>query len=115
MKSLMCVASASLLLSCLSIGTVAADPERETVSARVSTKGLNLDNPKHRAILDARIMRAAAWACGPFGADVAAQRDAEQCRAQMRESGHTAVATLVGRQSVRLASVPSSAEVASAR
>ncbi|MGR6328019.1 UrcA family protein [Sphingomonas sp. XXL09] len=115
MKSLIRVASASLLLSCLSIGTVAADPERETVSARVSTKGLNLNNPKHRAILDARVMRAAAWACAPYGADVAAQRDAEHCRAEMRESGHTAVATLVGHQAVRLASLSSSAEVVSAR
>lgn len=115
MKNLIRVASASLVLSCLSIGTVAADPARETVSARISTRGLNLNNPKHRAVLDARVMRAAAWACAPRGADVAARRDAERCRAEMRESGRTAVATLVGRQPVQLASLPASPEVASAR
>lgn len=105
MKTYSRVASAALVVSCLIAGSANAQ-RREPVSARVSIKGLDLDNPKHRKVLDARIMRAANWACAPRNAELAERRDSERCKQEMRDSGRVAVAALM---------TPKPAELASAR
>ncbi|AXJ96661.1 MULTISPECIES: UrcA family protein [unclassified Sphingomonas] len=103
MQRFITAATAALIL-CAASGTAIAASDRETVSAHVSSRGLDLGTPKDRAILDARVLRAARAACALRSGDLADRADADRCIAEMRQSAVTALAARAERRPVTLAS-----------
>jgi len=68
---------------------------REPVSIKVRHADLDFHRPDHRAMLDARIRRAAAIACGPMTNDLAQNEGVARCRAEMRADADVKVAALL--------------------
>lgn len=82
--------AASLLVSAVSVQAEV----RETVRVTVRHHDLDLHRADHRAMLGARIRRAAAIACGPLTQDVRGNADVSRCRAEMRANGAVQIAAL---------------------
>lgn len=87
------VAIAAAAVACLSSAAYAQ--KREPVTARVSYAGLDLTKVADRRILDARIDRAARFACRSNGFGIRQTADEGRCREEMRRDGQVRLAQLV--------------------
>ncbi|WP_294235960.1 UrcA family protein [uncultured Sphingomonas sp.] len=70
---------------------------REPVSATAFRGDLDLNRADHRALLDARLNRAVARACGPVSRDLIANANVAQCRKEMRADAAVKIAALVAK------------------
>ena len=74
---------------------VAAQAEmRDPVTVTVRHGDLDLRRADHRAMLEARIRRAATIACGPVTADLRHNLDVSRCRREMTVDATTKLAAL---------------------
>jgi len=95
------IAAVAAVLACLA---PAAHAEvREAVTVRVSHAGLDLSSAAGRRMLDARVDRAAWYACRPERVGLAGLRDANRCRAEMRADAKIRVAQLIANAPVKVA------------
>ena len=104
MKTFHRVAAAALALSCLSTGAAAAE-QRETFTIRISHQGLDLDTAAGRAGFDARVRRAARWACTMRGASLEAYQHAARCTEELRQDARRQLAKRTEGGALRLASL----------
>ncbi len=87
--------AASVLVPAFLMSASSAQAEvREVVTAKVHHADLDLRKPEHRAMLDARLRRAAAMACGHMTRDLRINGDINRCRAEMRADSVVKVAAL---------------------
>ncbi|MFN3674652.1 MAG: UrcA family protein [Sphingomonas pseudosanguinis] len=87
--------AASILVPAILMSAAPAQAQtRETVTATVRHRDLDLRKPEHRAMLDARLRRAAAIACGHMTRDLRINGDITRCRAEMRADSAVKVAAL---------------------
>ncbi len=97
------IAAVAAALVCLA--PAAHAEERETVTVRVSHAGLDLSTAAGRRTLDARVDRAAWYACRPARLGLDGLRDANRCRAEMRADAKIRVARLMANDPVKVAAV----------
>lgn len=89
--------AASILVPAILMSAAPAQAQaqtREAVTATVRHSDLDLRKPEHRAMLDARLRRAAAIACGYMTRDLRINSDITRCRAEMRADSAVKVAAL---------------------
>ncbi|WP_343525176.1 UrcA family protein [Sphingomonas sp.] len=67
---------------------------REPITVKVHYADLNLARADQRAVLDARIRRAANSACGPITVDIASNADVLHCRKEMHADAAVKLAGL---------------------
>lgn len=101
MNSLIPTALAAALFACLPSAVAAQD--RQPVRVQVRHGDLDLSRADHRAMLDARLRRAAHAACGQQGRELKVIADIRRCEAEMRRDGSVQIAALVARAPVALA------------
>lgn len=104
MKTFYRVAAAAFVLSCLPAGVASAE-SRETFTIRVSHLGLDLQTEAGRAGFDARVRRAARWACLVRGASFEAHQHATRCTDELLQDARRQVAMRTDSGAVRLASL----------
>ncbi|MCP3736511.1 UrcA family protein [Sphingomonas sp. RP10(2022)] len=107
MKNPTHAAVAAIALSCLSAGSALAAPmdaRREAVSMRVSHVGLDLRTAAGRTRFDARVRRAANFACVPVGGSVEQRMDAQRCIKEMVDDAAVQLAARFRDDGTQLAS-----------
>ncbi|MEH3159812.1 MAG: UrcA family protein [Sphingomonas taxi] len=100
-------AAAALALSCAFAGTTAVaaplDSHREAVTIRVSHAGLDLGTAAGRDRFNARVRRAAGYACALRGAAMDLRVDSDRCVEEMVADAAVQIAAIGKRGRVQLA------------
>lgn len=79
----------------LFVPAIAEAQFREPVSVTVHRGDLDLHRADQRAVLEGRVRRAAARACGNLTSDIVSNLDVEHCRKEMLANASNQIAALV--------------------
>jgi UrcA family protein len=97
MKKLIIAAALTGLCASTAFAAESAFPTAEPAALRVSTAGLNLNDPRDLAMLQTRINKAIDKACNPHGSYFAELAPERECRAAMTVRTDQIVASLTNK------------------